>query len=575
MWEMGALLHVRAALLAAAFVPVFALGCSASAGDDESPLDEPLGAVPEALIDGVRGPQVLAGASTEVWSATNQWSDTSTAEAKKAGVAWGASSGLTWEEKYSAWVNAMKKIPGVNYGDTVEIPTPYGGRTLPGPVLECAEVAMLFRLTFSSWYHLPFFLTGWNDKAKQPLFAGNFGFVGSNGHGAAGFPAFKVAYRDYEKSWKEGAAWPTDAKLRTMHLSGDDAASFLTGDGAGAGAYFDELFLNKRVGYFARLMLLYFGSVNLADPSNTMQLVPEATSAGDVLLERWQKKGIGHTIPVVHVEHTGGEHLAIDVASGSMPRRQPHWDGPNQSKWSFTNPMTGGRGQDSDGNPYAKLGGGIHRFRTPVQSSGRWVNDISPADAKVRIPSTDLERIAARPERFAQLLADGTPAEQRDAALARIEDARQHLREHPASCSARMNREDAFDELYALSTEHFAMDKTAVDEKYRTLEDYAFAELEYAKSKTCCWNTTTKAMADLILAFAKDEQTAAVDQQVCKQPTVFEAKGSGDGYDAFRAYARAQGRESEWRAWSEDEPCAQRAVTEDTRGPRGNQPFCK
>lgn len=574
MWDMVLTSNRWGLVLGLALLPIAAMGCSA-ATDEEAPLDEPLDSVPDALVDGMRGPVVVSGASTEVWSVTNAWGDTSTTAAKLPGVAWGASSGLTWEQKYAAWVNAMKRIPGVGYGDTIEIPTPYGSRVLPGPVLECAEVAMLLRITFSSWYHLPFFLTGWNAKAKAPLFAGHFGFVDSDGRTIAGFPSFRISYKDYEKSWKDGAAWPTDAKLRKLHLGSDDGASFLAEDGAGAGAYFDELFLNKRVGYFARLMMLYFGSVNLADPSNMIHIVPEATSAGDVLLERWQKKGIGHTIPVIHVEPTAGEHLAIDVASGSMPRRQPRWDGPEQSKWSFTNPYTGGEGQDSDGNPYAKLGGGIRRFRTPVQSGGRWVNDVSAADAKVRIAATDVARIVVRPARFAQLLAEGTPEEQRDAAVARIETARQHLREHPASCSARTNREDAFDKLYALGADRLSMDRAAVDAKWRTLEDYTYAELDYAKSKTCCWNTTTKAMSDLILAFAKEEQAKAAADKKCVQPTVFAAKPGGDGYEAFRAYAKAQGREAEWRAWSEDEPCAQRAVTEDALGPRGNQAFCK
>ena len=91
-----------------------------------------------------------------------------------------------------------------------------------------------------------------------------------------------------------------------------------------------------------------------------------------------------------------------------------------------------------------------------------------------------------------------------------------------------------------------------------------FGELVYDKSKTCCWNSTTKAMADLVMAYAKDEQSKAAQQMKCVQPTVFRASGGGDGYDGFRAYAKSVGREAEWKAWSEDEPCAQRAVAQDT-----------
>ena len=537
--------------------------CSANPGDlvEGDTLDQS----PEADTVSASGPVATSGSGTEVWSVTNAWTDRDTTEAKKAGVAWGASSGLTWEQKYAAWVDSFKKVPGTGYGDTVEIPTPFGARKLVGPVLECAEVAMTLRVTFASWYHLPFYLTGWDSKAGRAMFAGHMGFVYADGTPAKGFPSFRAQYKDYEKQWKDGAAWPSDDALRKLHLGSDDANEALGGEGAGA--WFDEAFLNKRAGYFARLTLLYFGSINLADPVNLFHIKPEATSAGDVLLERWQKKGIGHTIPVIHVDHTGGEHLAISVASGSMPRRQPHWDDPSAAQWSFTNPMTGGKGEAYDGTPYAKLGGGIHRWRTPVLRGGRWSNEVPTVDKTVYIPSTNLDAIAARPERFAVLLAEGSPEEQRQAALDRIETARQHLREHPSSCSARTNREDAFDKLYELSTQHFNMNKDAVDAKYRTLEDHVYGELVYAKSKTCCWNSTNKAMADIVLAYAKDEQAKAAAQSKCVQPTVFRASGataSSDGFDKFRAFAKSIGREAEWKAWSEDEPCAQRAVAEDT-----------
>lgn len=551
-------MKLRPVLSLLALLPLAA--CSAAPDGFEEP--ETFDQSREAETIAASGPVANNASASEVWSVTNAWTDRNTTEAKKAGVAWGSGSGLTWEQKYAAWVSSFKKIPSSGWGDTVEIPTPYDARAMPGPALECAEVAMTLRITFSSWYHLPFYLTGWDSKAGRAIFAGHFGFVYSNGNGAKGFPSFRVQYKDYERAWKGGQAWPNDASLRKLHLASDDANESL--QGAGAGAYFDELFLNKRVGYFARLTLLYFGSVNLADPVNLFHIAPEATSAGDVLLERWQKRGIGHTIPVIHVDQTGGEHLAISVASGSMPRRQPKWDGPDQSQWSFTNPMTGGLGEASDGTPYAKLGGGIHRWRTPVLRGGRWSNEVPAVDKSVYIPSADLEAIGARPERFAQLLAEGTPEEQRTAALDRIESSRAHLREHPSSCSARTSREDAFDKLYDISTQHFSMDKAAVDKQYRTIEDHVFGELAYDKSKTCCWNSTTKAMADLVTAYAKDEQTKATQQGQCVQPTVFRASGGGDGYAAFRAYAKSVGREADWKSWSEDEPCAQRAVLEDT-----------
>lgn len=516
--------------------------CSASSDGGEEGLFES----PEADSISQSGPVNIAGSATEVWSVTHAWSD--------------RVDGITYEEKFAQWIESFAKIPGSNWGDTIEITTPYG-KKIAGPALECAEVAMTLRIAFASFNHLPFYLSGWDSNAGKMLYAGHFGFVYADGSPAKKFPLFKSQYKDFEKSWKQGTTWPSDPALRKLHLGGDDTNAFL-GDDAGAGAWLDEILLNKRVGYFTRLTLLYFGSVNLADPTNLFHIKPEATRAGDVLLERWQKRGIGHTIPVIHVEHTGGEHLAISVATGSMPRRQPLFEGPDQATWSFTNDMTGGKGSASDGTPYAKLGGGIHRWRVAVLRAGRWSNEVPTQDKSVWINSTNVDAIAARPARFAELLAEGTPEEQRQSALARIEAARQRLREHPASCSGRTEREDAFAKLYEISDKHFSMDKNAVDKQYRSLEDHVFGELVYDKSKTCCWNTTTKSMADIVIAYAKDEQAAAQKANMCKQPTVFRATG-GD-YAPWKTYAASLGKSSEWRAWSEDEPCAQRNVTDDT-----------
>lgn len=160
------------------------------------------------------------------------------------------------------------------------------------------------------------------------------------------------------------------------------------------------------------------------------------------------------------------------------------------------------------------------------------------------------------------MLAEGTPEEQRTAALARIDTARQHLREHASSCSARTEREDAFQKLYEVSAASFGMDKNAVDKQYRTLEDHVFGELVYDKSKTCCWDSTTTKMTDIILAYAKDEQAKAAQKAMCVQPTVFSAKA--DGYSTWQTYAASLGKSADWKSWSEDEPCAQRAVMQDT-----------
>lgn len=515
--------------------------------------------------DGVRDPAAAAGGSTEVWAIRNQWNDTNTTNARAAGLAWGENSGLDWEQKFDLWVASLRRVPSENgYSDTIEITTPYGNRAFPAPSLECAEFGVFLRVTFASWFHLPFYIRG--SDGRQTIYAGHFGFIDASGARYANFPRFRTAYSDHEATWRVGSPWKSDARLRGMNLGSSDEVPFLpevNGQTARAGAYFDEIFLNKRVGYFMRLILLYFGSVNLVDGANTFHVQPEAIAPGDLLMERWQRVGIGHTIPIMRVAHPDATHVAPDVATGSMPRRQPHWDNTASASHYFTSNYTGGVGMTYDGDAYAKLGGGLRRWRTAVLVAGRWSNSVRAADAAVRIADTDLAAISARPARFEEILLSLTAEQKRDAAVGLIETSRRHLREYPASCSARTNREDAFKALYELASD---LDTTVndIDAQYRTVEDYVFAELDYSTSKTCCWNSTTAAMGEIILDYARVEQTRATAQGMCVEPTVFRANDTMGGYEVYRQHAITMGREADWRAWSEDEPCAQRAVAADT-----------
>jgi hypothetical protein len=233
----------------------------------------------------IPGP-IVKSTSAEAWRVDNQWADKATPNARKAGIAWRENSDLTWEEKYQAWVTSFEKVDGISYGKTIRLQAPYG-KTLDGPVLECADVAIFLRLTFSAWYHLPFYMTGWKDG--QSIYFGHFGVVNKDGNPVAGFPQFKSSYRDYESTWQSGQAWPSDVTLRKRHVGSDDStAGVHVGDekalaaGDGAGAYFDELFLNKRAGYLMLLLDSNFGSANLADGANMFHIQPEATTAGDV-----------------------------------------------------------------------------------------------------------------------------------------------------------------------------------------------------------------------------------------------------------------------------------------------------
>jgi hypothetical protein len=552
---------------------LFTACSSSSSQDDGDPSNGPLDAVPDALTESAKGPTDHPGSSTEVWAVQNQWTDTATAAANAAGIAWEANSGLTWEAKYGKWLASFEVIRNSDdSNDTIQVNTPYGGKKIAPPSLECAETAMALRGLFASWYHLPFFMTGWDDKGKRPLYAGHFGFVDGSGQGISGFPRFHDQYQDKEASWHAGDTWPKDAKLRSLHLGPGDDVAFLE-PGAGAGAWFDEVALNKRVGYFLRLLLVYFGSVNLADPSNLFNIQPEATAPGDVLLERWQKNGIGHTIPVFRVDTVNGKPAPY-VATGSMPRRQAVWTAPIDNRHYFISDETGGVGNAGDGNPYAKLGGGIHRWRVATLKGSVWNNVVLPNDASAYIAATDTAAIAARPKKFDDTLAFGTAQDRKVAALQMIDTARTKLNQLPASCSSRTLREDGFRILYGALSELEQKDESAVDKQYRKLEDYVFGELEYTKSKTCCWNTTTPAMAAVILDAAKAEQAKAAANNTCVQPTIFKAAGGGDGYSSWAQHAKDMGRQADWRAWSEDEPCAQRATAEDTTTWRGSPDYC-
>lgn len=580
----------RTVQLSLALLALLALALSACVGDaptafdeaaEETGLDQPAGPIPaEGKADGVEelGPSVANGAATEVWAVRNRWTDTDTAEAREAGIAWPANSGLDWEAKFERWVNSFEVVPRAGYGQTVRVSTPYGDRSFDAPTLECAEFGMFLRVTFASWYGLPFFLSGWDATGRQAMFAGHFGFVNRSGQTIARFPAFRTAYTDHTSRWREGQAWPSDARLRGMRLGTDDRVAFLSEDGTdrGAGAYFDELFLNKRVGYFMRLVLLYFGSVNLADGANLYHARPESLRGGDLLLHRWQRQGIGHVLPILRRTDTDADHFEVGLASGSMPRRQPLWEEGASARGEFLSDDAGSAGASWDGDVYAKLGGGLRRWRTATLSGGRWRNVVRASDRANYIDDGDTDAIAARVERFRELLAEVSPEQRRDAALERVENARAHLSDYPASCAARTRREDAFEDLYAVMDTYFGVERAEVDARYRTLEDRALGELLYAEARTCCWNSSTHAMHELVLAYAEDEQAEASARGECVEPTVFRAEAEdlaagGDGYGRWRAYAERLGRGAEWRRWSEDETCSGKAFVGDTETTRGRE----
>ena len=522
-------------------------------------------------FDGAAGPRETGLSSqTEVWKASRRWYQTDPA----AGIAWPADSQLTWDQKYSAWIASLEKIDGIDGYTTYRLSTPWG-KTIESPRLECAETAMFLRATFASWYGLPFYLTAYNASYGGSMYFGHFGIVNANGTRVSGFSKFGTDFKDYTASMAGKsndyivANWPKDAGLRAKRLdgSGDDDNSALLGAGAMSGAYFDEIFLNKRAAHFIIKLLTYFGSIHLASTQNTFNLKPEAIRPGDTLLERWQKSGIGHTIVVARVTPTAEGKLAIDTFFGSMPRIQGMWYDTNLSKPYFTSELTGGEGTNFDGDKYAALGGGLKRWRTPVAKNGRWYNIVPQADRTVFVDGADLVAIAKRPGQFEELMGTLSAEEQRDVLLQRIEVARAALRTRPASCSNRQRREEAFDELYDLMQGEYGLSQSEVDEKYRVLDDYVMAELEYSQSKTCCWNSTTPDMYLIVMQMNEER----VSDSQCVEPIVFK---NDNGYGQFQAYAQSIGMGSAWKAWTEDEPCAQRAVAQDTEADHAWAPFC-
>ncbi len=553
--------------------------CGEEAGES-IPLDEEYGkpvlgeTIEVGKGDSMTGSKLLPvsvdSSDTQVWSVRNQWDDTETPEARAAGLAWGENSGLTWDEKYQAWVGSMEPVAateGYAGYTTFTLTTPYG-KSLPAPRLECAETAIFLRATFASWYGLPFIMSAWDNG---PVYFGHFGIRTKDGK-YGNSPRFKGSYADHSQMSPSAyaAAWPRDSKLRGRKLSAnkDDLNGFLC-ETCYAGAYFDEIFLNKRTGHFMVWLLTYTGSMHLASSDNAFHIEPKAVSQGDVLLERWQKKGIGHTLIVKKVELLEGGHISAELASGSMPRRQPKWEDGASSKSYFTNTYCGGPGSNSSGDEYARLGGGLKRWRHPRIVNGYWHLMIPTEYQDFWIADSEIERIAGRIASFEGLLGSLSPQEKSELLLQKIEEKRLHLRNYPASCSARIEREKAFTELYQLQQQHFGFDKLTVDRQYRIFEDYVFAELEYSMSKTCCWNSTSPAMYEIIMAY---NDKLLDDNEMCVDPVVF--KATNGGYDLFKEFAVSIGRGAEWVEWSEDESCPQAGTANDQETAHEWTAFC-
>jgi hypothetical protein len=546
--------------------------------------------------DGVGNPAVAVNANvsdTEVWPVRHMWEERNeTPEARAAGMAWPENSGLSWDEKYSAWISAMRKIPASSdqtYGDTYELMTPYG-KTLAAPALECAEVAMFQRAVFAAWYGLPFFMEGIDDQ-KQRIFFGHFGARTASGRWRNS-PLFSKYAAN--ANWKQGDAWPTDSTLSKMTLDGNkadanDIQPAISKD-AHLGAYLDQIFVNKRAGYFILFMLDYFYSGSLADPVNTYNLKPEAIRAGDVLIRRWQRNGIGHTMLLKTVRTLDSGLLMAEIVQGGMPRHQGQWTDEVEAKSSLMDEDAGGDGATSDTPPipYWKLGGGIKRWRVARALNGMWTNTYMPEDKVNWINSTDPTNLVPRPKHFGDILGEVPPEQKRDSLLAQITAQRANLQMNPSSCESRTERENAFDSLRGLA-EKLNTTQDALMKQYHTLDDFVFTPLYYSSAKTCCWDTSSASMYRIVMDYAKEEQANATAQMKCVTPTVFRAHpdkpagytGPMDGYQLWRDWAAKKGRSAEWvdangkpAEWHEDETCDQRANMDDSENSIYGGAYC-
>jgi hypothetical protein len=527
-------------------------------------------------VNGMQGP-ALSGlpATSEVWSVTRDWSDVT----DEAGMAWSQHSGLDWHQKYAAWVNAFTPTASEDGHTTFLLTTPWG-KSLPAPRLECAETAIFLRVTFAAWHGLPMYMGAYSPAHGANIYFGHFGVVHHSGARVSGFPKFASYYEDYTAShgdWTGAqldAAWPSSASLAAKSLTTnlDDAVEFL-GPDAYAGAYFDAVYLNKRVGEFLMRALTNLGSMHIVDDAfNTFNVAPEVMQPGDLMMQRWQQHGIGHTVVLLDVSRPGPNSRAIQVAYGSMPRIQPKWKTGGAAEGFFTAPKSGGPGLNEEGLAYAALGGGLKRWRTPIIQSGRWRNVVADDDEEHWINASHLSELAARTATFEALFAGPGAAEEKDLLLAEIADARAALRAKPSSCVQRTRREDAFEALYALNVGWFDEDVEATDRAHRVLDDYLFAELQYETARTCCWNSTTPAMYDLIMDFNEAHTWDAVSQ-TCHEPVVFKAYDGG--YEVFADYAKASGHAALWSDWSADEPCPQAVFTDDLEAPHAWTSLCE
>ena len=130
------------------------------------------------------------------------------------------------------------------------------------------------------------------------------------------------------------------------------------------------------------------------------------------------------------------------------------------------------------------------------------------------INSTDYPRIAARPARFETLLGQVSPHSRRPSCSRRSPTRATTSRSTRRRAAARERRERRSKRSTASPTSS-ARPRARSTSSTAQLDDYVLGELDYTKSKTCCWNSSTSAMYDIIMKKAAADKAAADAAHVC------------------------------------------------------------
>ena len=498
--------------------------------------------------------------ATQAWVVTNQWEDTDTPDARAAGIAWSANSGLTWDQKYAAWVGSLQQIPTLdNTFTTVTISTPFG-KSVPGPKLDCADLAILLRMSFAAWYHLPFYLSPTTTTRRSTSVTSACARRPARGTSTSNWSK----YADYEHRRRRSTRRTGPRTRRCARAASPRATTCRTSGPARARARSSTRSTsNKRA---ARLILFtqaFLGSHNMVDSQNTYNLVPEALPhrrRADVRARADRRRPHDDR----HARHAlAPGSLQAEAIYGNDPPAQPAWQDPAETKSLFTDDEGGGPSLNTaygGMTPYSHLNGGLKRLRVAKEKHGYWVNTWMDADEASWINDTDYDAIAARPARFAELLGSSDPAVERDQLLAAIAEKRAYLPRSPGVVRrARRSRERVREALHADAGQlrHDARDgRRAVPH-----DDRGLRRSRRSTTRTRARAAGTRRLRDVRPHHGVRAAAAGERRRAASSRPIF--KLTANSYDPFAAFATQTGQASRGCRWTADESCAQAARPHD------------